>query len=189
MDTKTRLTRIALAVIEAEGLAGFSTRAVCDRADVTAPTLYHHFGDADGLVSAAVSLGYEQFLERKKAQARTRDPVADVMAGWDDYVAFAQERPRLYAAMTARVMEGRRIAAARESRLHLEAKLQRLAEARPLALSTCALADVMWASAHAAALLHVASAPRAPSPEAIAALREAAHTALTRLPVARRRTS
>ena len=186
MSTKDRLAGIALAVIEAEGLAGFSTRTVCERADVTAPTLYHHFGDADGLISAAVSLGFEQFLSRKRAQPKTRDPVTDVMTGWDDYVAFARERPRLYAAMTARQMEGRRIAAARESRRHLEEKLERLEEARPSALGVRTLADVMWATAHAASLLCIAAAPRAPDADAIAVLRDAAHGALLRKPTRQR---
>lgn len=186
MDTKSKLVAVALALIEAEGLTGFSTRAVCERAKVTAPTLYYHFGDADGLVSAAVSRGYELFLDRKKAQAQTRDPLVDVMTGWDDYVAFARERPRLYAAMTARILQGSRIAAARESRLHLEGKLARLAEARPLAMNVRALADLMWATAHAGALLYVAAAPRVPAPETIAALRQAALDALTQKPMKKR---
>jgi AcrR family transcriptional regulator len=187
MDTKDRLAAVALAVIEADGVAGFSTRAVCDRARVSAPTLYHHFRDADDVISAAVSLGFEQFLARKKAQLRTPDPVTDVMSGWDDYVDFARERPRLYAAMSARTMEGRNIAAARASRGHLEAKLQRLAEARPLGLEVPELADLIWATAHGAALLCVTAAPRAPSREAIAALRDAALAALTRRPKTKRK--
>lgn len=186
MDTKAHLTAAALAVIEAEGIAGFSTRVVCDKAGVTAPTLYHHFGDADGLISAAVARGYEQFLARKKTQPQTRDPLADVMTGWDDYVAFARERPRLYAAMTARILQGSRIAAARESRLHLEGKLARLAEARPLTMDVRALADLMWATAHAGALLYVAAAPRVPAPETIAALRQAALDALMQKPMKQR---
>lgn len=180
MDTRMKLTQAALELIEEHGVAGFSTRLACDQAGVTAPTLYHHFGDADGLISAAVSLGHEQFLQRKKAQPRHRDPVRDVIVGWDDYVAFARERPRLYAAMTARLMEGRRIEAARASRLHLEEKLERLVRTRPAALSVRVLADIMWATAHAASLLHVAAGPRGAAPDAIAALRETAHQALTR---------
>jgi len=179
MDTRMQLIEAALELIEENGLAGFSTRLACDRVGVTAPTLYHHFGDADGLVSAAVSLGHEQFLQRKKAQPRHRDPVRDVLIGWDDYVAFARERPRLYAAMTARLMEGRRIEAARASRLHLEEKLERLVRLRPAALPVRVLADIMWATAHAASLLQVASGPRGAAPEAIAALRETALRALT----------
>jgi AcrR family transcriptional regulator len=145
---------------------------------VTAPTLYHHFGDADGLVSAAVSRGYEQFLERKRSQAQTRDALGDVMSGWDDYVTFARERPRLYAAMAARVFQGGRIAAAQEARRHLEGKIARLAETRALALTVHALADLVSATAHAGALLYVTAAPREPAPETIAALRQTALDAL-----------
>jgi hypothetical protein len=86
-------------------------------------------------------------------------------------------------------MEGRRMPAARESRRHLEAKLGRLAEQRALALPVPTLADIMWASAHAAALLVIAAAPRAPAPAAIGALRDAALTALTRERTRQRRSS
>jgi len=182
MDAKARLVNAALALIEVQGIAGFSTRIACKRARVTAPTLYHHFKDADGLISAAVTLGFEQFLERKKAQAVTRDPLADLLNGWDDYVAFARDRPRLYEAMTARVLQGGKIAAAQDSRRHLEAKLARLAEVRDLAMSTHSLADLLWASAHAAALLYVAAAPREPSSDTIGWLRQATLDALTAKP-------
>ncbi len=54
MDTRETLVAAALKILEREGAAQFSTRAVCSIAKVTAPTLYHHFGSADGLLSAAV---------------------------------------------------------------------------------------------------------------------------------------
>ena len=178
MDTRTRIAGIALSLIETAGPAGFTTRAVCERAGVTAPTLYHHFGDIDGLVSAAIEQGFELFLERKKAQPQSGDRLVDVMRGWDDYVAFARERPRLYAAMMSRVMEGRRIEAAIASRLHLEARLERLSEVRRLQYSIRTTADIMWATAHAAAMLCIAAAPKAPAAEAVAVLRAAALGAL-----------
>jgi hypothetical protein len=38
--------------------------------------------------------------------------VTALRQGWDDYVRFAAERPRLYAAMTARMLQGGDIPAA-----------------------------------------------------------------------------
>jgi len=69
VNTRETLVAAALKVLEQDGEAQFSTRAVCAIANVTAPTLYHHFGNADGLLSAAMAEVFVQFLESKKAAA------------------------------------------------------------------------------------------------------------------------
>ena len=61
MHARATLLASALEVLEHRGEAGFSTRAVCAMAGVTAPTLYHHFGSADGLLSAAITEAFAQF--------------------------------------------------------------------------------------------------------------------------------
>lgn len=178
MDTREQLVHHALAVIDEQGLPGFTTRIVCARSGVTAPTLYHHFGDADGLLDAAVSLGFEQFMQRKRMQPRRTDPEVQVLAGWDDYVAFARERPQLYLAMTMRTLEGRNITAARESREHLISRLERLASTRQLAHPLGTIADILWATVHAASMLHIRKRNEKVPRAAIAALRETAERAL-----------
>jgi AcrR family transcriptional regulator len=177
MDTRDLILTHALATIEAHGLAGFSTRAVCTLAGVTAPTLYHHFGSADGLLSAAVSQGFDQFLARKTARPPLDDPAADLLDGWDDYVAFAQERPQLYAAMMARILSGAEIPAAALARQHLVAKLSALESRSALAMEVAAAANLVWSTAHAAALLCVAGTGP-PDPLVLAALRKTAASVL-----------
>ena len=78
-----------------------STRAICDAAGVSAPTLYHHFGDKNGLLTAVVDLGWAAFLETKRAVAAVvHDHVADdVRAGWDNHLEFARENPSFYKLM------------------------------------------------------------------------------------------
>ena len=78
-----------------------STRAICDAAGVTAPTLYHHFGDKDGLLAAVVDFGWAAFLETKRVVAAVvHDHVADdVRAGWDNHLEFARENPSFYKLM------------------------------------------------------------------------------------------
>jgi AcrR family transcriptional regulator len=178
MDTREHLAHNALALIDEQGLPGFTTRSVCARSGVTAPTLYHHFGDADGLLDAAVSLGFEQFMQRKRLQPHRTDPELQILAGWDDYVAFARERPQLYLAMSMRMMEGRNIAAARESREHLLSRLERLAATRRLAHPIETIADILWATVHAASMLHVRKRNEKVPRAAIAALRDTARRAL-----------
>lgn len=173
MDARERLLEAALALIGEAG--GFATRAVCERAGVTAPTLYHHFGDADGLLNAAVLRGFDRFLARKLARPPAADPAEDLLAGWDDYVAFAREHPRLYAAMFARLLQGVPIPAAEAGRANLAGKLATLAKAGRLAMPVPAAADLVWASAHAAAMLLLSGSPE---PGVVAALRASAASVL-----------
>ena len=115
MDTRTALLAAALKVLEEAGEAQFSTRSVCAIANVTAPTLYHHYGSADGLLSAAIAEAFAQFLESKRAAVQSADPVIALREGWDDYVRFAAARPRLYVAMISRVLGGATIPAAEQA--------------------------------------------------------------------------
>jgi len=72
------------------GDRNFSTRAVCDLADVKAPTLYHHFGNRQGLVDAVLEQGYSQYVGSPRPSG---DPVADVRARWDKHVQFGLDHP------------------------------------------------------------------------------------------------
>ena len=135
MDMRQTLVAAALTVLEQEGEANFSTRAVCALAKVTAPTLYHHFGNADGLLSAAIQEAFAQYLAGKSAAIRSSaDPVIALRNGWDNYVRFAAERPRLYAAMMARLLQGADIPAARQARAMLDQQIAAIAAAGRLAM-------------------------------------------------------
>ncbi len=166
-------------LLETAGEQGFSTRAACDLAGVKAPTLYHHFGNADGLLSAALDEAFRQFLARKQALVAANDPVLALMDGWDDYVAFAAERPLLYCAMIARVLQGGQVPAAEEARSHLLARLRAIATVGRLRIAEEDAADLLWGSAQAAAMLLAASG-HTPSPAVIAALRDTARRSVVK---------
>jgi AcrR family transcriptional regulator len=177
MDTREALVVAALKVLEQNGEAQFSTRAVCAIANVTAPTLYHHFGNADGLLSAAMAGAFAQFLESKEAAIQSSDPETALRQGWDDYVRFAAARPRLYAAMMSRVLEGGHIPAAERGFALLTDRVAAIAAEGRLAVAAETAADLAWASANAAALLHVTARLRKaakPGPAVIDGLRDQA---------------
>jgi AcrR family transcriptional regulator len=181
MDTRNTLLAAALKVLEEEGEAQFSTRAICAIANVTAPTLYHHFSNADGLLSAAIAEAFRQFLESKKAAVNSPDPETALRQGWDDYVRFAAARPRLYAAMMTRVLKGGTLPAAEQGAALLTRRIQAIAAEGRLVQSVEAAADVVWASANAAALLFVTAQLRnatRPDPVVIDELRERTMQAL-----------
>lgn len=177
MNTRDTLLTAALDILEEEGEAQFSTRGICTRAAVTAPTLYHHFGSADGLLSAAMERAFEQFLHSKQMAVGSADPVIALIEGWDDYVRFAAARPRIYAAMMSRVLSGAKIPAAEQSFALLIDRIQAIAAADRLALPVEAAADLAWASANSAALLYVTAQLRTaarPDPAVLDEIRDRA---------------
>jgi AcrR family transcriptional regulator len=178
MNTHDILLDAALKVLEEDGEAQFSTRKVCAIANVTAPTLYHHYGSADGLLSAALAEAFGQFLESKKAVIRSADPVVVLREGWNDYVRFAATRPRLYAAMMSRVLDGADIPAAEQAFALLLARIAAIAAKGRLRPTVAAAADLMWASANAASMLHVTARLRKGAPPASAVLEQIREDAL-----------
>lgn len=178
MDTRTTLLAAALKVLEEEGEAQFSTRAVCALASVTAPTLYHHYGSADGLLSAAMAEAFSQFLESKKAAVQSTDPVTALREGWDDYVRFAAARPRLYSAMMSRILHGAQIPAAQQAFALLIERIAAIGAAGKLAHAVEDAADLMWASANAASLLYVTAQFRNAAPPAAAVLQNIRENAM-----------
>jgi AcrR family transcriptional regulator len=54
-------------------VSALTTRAICDRAKITPPTLYHHFTDKDGLQRAVVQRVVDEFLKAKRSVRPSRD--------------------------------------------------------------------------------------------------------------------
>ncbi|MGH7187808.1 MAG: hypothetical protein ACREF0_01325 [Acetobacteraceae bacterium] len=70
---------------------------------------------------------------------------------------FAAARPRLYAAMMSRVLQGAQIPAALQAFTLLIERIAAIGAQGRLALTVAAAADLMWQSANAASLLYVAA--------------------------------
>ena len=145
---------------------------------MTDPFFTAHFGNADGLLSAAIAEAFSQFLESKMAAVRSADPVIALREGWDDYVRFAAARPRLYAAMLSRVLDGATIPAAEQAFALLIERIAAIASKGRLALTVEASADLMWASANAASLLHVTAQLRKAQPPSSAVLKQTRENAM-----------
>ena len=92
-DTEQKILRAAAQVLESGGT--LTTRAVCEAAGVKSPTLYHYFGDKDGLSAALVRQGMAEFMARKR-KVHSDDPMLQLREGWEQSVDFALERPALY---------------------------------------------------------------------------------------------
>ncbi|GIF76994.1 TetR/AcrR family transcriptional regulator [Asanoa siamensis] len=101
---KNARDRLLLAAAELlQGGGAVSTRAVCEHAEVQAPTLYHHFGSKQGLFDAVVNHGFTQFT----AVENSGDPLDDLREGWDRHVRFGLEHPSFYALLYGRIEPGK----------------------------------------------------------------------------------
>jgi AcrR family transcriptional regulator len=150
---KTRILAAAAQLIADSPDAEISTRAVCEAAGVSAPSIYHHFGDKEGLLAAVVDFTMECFLEAKReAAVAVHDDVAgDLRAGWDNHIQFARENPGMYRLLWSPAVS-RESRAAAEGHELLRTILERGASRGQLRMSVETATRVVMAAVTGAAL-------------------------------------
>ncbi|GAA1346765.1 TetR/AcrR family transcriptional regulator [Falsarthrobacter nasiphocae] len=103
---RERLLAAAVELLEEHDEASVSTRAITDRAGVTAPTLYHHFGDRDSLLEAAASAHFEAVVAREESRS-ARTPVRGLEAAWDALLSYGVAYPQFFELLFGATRTGR----------------------------------------------------------------------------------
>ncbi len=99
-DLREALLQAAERVLERDGLAGLTLRAVAREAGVSHAAPTHHFGDLTGLISELAAIGFRQFNAAMTAAVGSGTTLLERgMAKAKAYVAFAQAHPGMYALM------------------------------------------------------------------------------------------
>lgn len=124
---KERLLRAAAALLADSAGAPVSTRQITELAGVTAPTLYHHFGDKEGLFDAVVSAGFEEYLADERDFAPSGKPLEDLRRMWDNHVQFGLDHPQLYLVMFGNIRPERRPAIVADAEIFMEEMLEKAA--------------------------------------------------------------
>ena len=94
------LLEAAERVLERDGLAGLTLRAVAREAGVSHAAPTHHFGDLTGLVSELAAIGFRQFnAAMAQAGAAAASPAEKGVARAKAYVGYAQAHPGMYGLM------------------------------------------------------------------------------------------
>src|SRR6516162_10224273 len=95
------LLKAAEQVLERDGLAGLTLRAVAREAGVSHAAPTHHFGDLTGLVSELAAIGFRQFNAVMAAACGGGELSFNerAMARAKAYVAYAQAHPGMYGLM------------------------------------------------------------------------------------------
>ena len=179
-DLRAACLRAARELLEEDGSAGLSLRAVARRAGVSATAPYRHYADRDALVSAVAAEGYRelaQLLTAAHPSPRTPDELATVAVA---YVRFALERPAMFRVMFAEPCDptnADRVAATTAITQYVHDIVHGVftdADADAEALSTA-----VWALVHGLAFLHLDGKLDTSTPEIVAAqVRAAVHALL-----------
>ncbi len=87
-------------MLERDGLAGLTLRAVAREAGVSHAAPTHHFGDLTGLLSELAAIGFRMFNAAMVAASNSEtQPMMKGMANAKAYVAYAQAHPGMYGLM------------------------------------------------------------------------------------------
>jgi AcrR family transcriptional regulator len=154
-DLREALLTAGEAVLDEQGLDGFSLRKVAARVGVSHSAPAHHFGDAGGLLVALATRGFQRLLTRMQDRQRSADPdlTEQLIASGLGYLDFALDSPALFRLIfaSARTVDGSAdlIAAGDAALTHLATDLAHLRGAEPFGYPE-AMPEVMatWSLTH-----------------------------------------
>ena len=155
-DLKQALVAAARSIVDKEGSAALSLRAVARATGVSAMAPYHHFKDRAALVAAVAAEGFNQLYSDKIAALTEApgDPAQRIVAGSIAYVRFVADHPELYRLMKSPELANRAAfpelaqAAARPG-ASLHAMLTELAAAGRLhGIAPASAGQLLWALVH-----------------------------------------
>ncbi len=146
------------ALIVEDGIEEFSIRKLAARCGFSAPTVYHHFGDKDGLIDALLQERFERLLRGVRRVPTGQDPVENLRQMCHAFLRFGLSNPRFYRLMMTAGPDGadRVTPAAEESRDLLEAPWRDLAAAGRLRDGDVEAAkQSLWALCHGLIALRI----------------------------------
>jgi AcrR family transcriptional regulator len=133
-------------LLEADGEAAVTMRAIAARLGIRAPSLYKHFADKAAIEVGLIAIGFEELAAAlETASARSARPVADIARA---YRNWALAHPHLYRLVNDRPLPRERLPAGLEARA-----------AKPLLVAVGgdqSLARAVWALAHGLVSLELA---------------------------------
>jgi AcrR family transcriptional regulator len=167
-DLRAACLRAAIDLLEENGTAGVSLRAVARRAGVSAAAPYRHYADRDALVSAVAAEGYRELASTLAAAHPSPSTPDDLAAVAAAYVRFALDHPAMFRAMFAEPCDPRseeRVAATAVITEYVTVLVRR---AFPAVDDPTALSTAVWALVHGLAFLHLDGKLDSSTPDVVA---------------------
>ncbi len=182
--TRRAILDAAEAILVHRDADELSIREVCARAGVTAPTVYHHFGDRQALIDRVVDDCFARFDQWLVEHPPPADPVEALHWGFDRYVEFGLAHPNQY-----RLLFGRRHATPSPQGLAAYDRLRRgMADVERAGRLRCSVDDATlayWTAMHGVTSLAILGVVK-PGSTVVALAREGVIERITRPGPARR---
>jgi AcrR family transcriptional regulator len=99
---RDHVLQVAVGTLAADGITGFTTRKVAQRADTSTPAVYELFGDKAGLVREVFFEGFRLLRRHFDQLEESGDPRGDLIAVIEAFREFARANPVLTEVMFAR---------------------------------------------------------------------------------------
>lgn len=143
-EPRDRLVRAARHLLSTEGREGASSRAICALAEVGAPTIYHYFGDLDGLHRAAIDETYEQVAEAYLTGSRELGAREGLKNGWGAFNHFAYQEPLMCRLVIQHILAGEPPAKVAETLAAVEEDLTKLYDTGYLSCPAPEAVRLLW---------------------------------------------
>lgn len=156
--TRGRLLRVAREILESEGLAAVTLRAVGAAAGVSRGAPYRHFTDKSDLLAAVAAEALEMLTAAVDAAARdTIDPVERIDHALRAYVDMALRVPELYSLIFGTDLRIAQSVDLREAGLGAYAALRALVgDVSRSDLEPDLVTSMLWATMHGSVMLVLA---------------------------------
>ena len=99
---REHIVQVAVAMLAADGVGGFTTRKVAEQARTSPPAVYELFGDRAGLVREIFFEGFRLLGDCFGRLRESDDPRADLLRAVQVFRAFARDNPVLTQVMFSR---------------------------------------------------------------------------------------
>lgn len=93
-------------LLSVKGREGATMRAICAEVGVTPPTLYHYYGDLQGLHKAAIDETYLQVAKAYHEGTDEKGPLKGIRDGWATFLQFAYSEPNMCRIVIQQIMAG-----------------------------------------------------------------------------------
>ena len=146
-STRRAILRAAEELLLLLGPERLTVRRLCKECGFTAPTVYHHFGDKQGLLTELLETRFQLLLARLQAVPEPADPVAYWRALGRAFLEFGIENPRYYQLMSSAAHDSP-TPSQEAARNLVRSALERAAEATRMPIATETAFQASWAMLH-----------------------------------------
>ena len=100
-DARRAILDATEALLVERGFEAFSMRRLAERCGYTAPTIYHYFGDKQGLVDTLLEERFPRMVAAMKRARRATTPARHLRDDARAFVRFGLRKPRRIQLLTA----------------------------------------------------------------------------------------